>query len=198
MIEAYYDSYKLIYAADTVDKSDWGVGPWGGEQDLYIIQFIDSNNLCIVNRHPALGTLLGYVLIQPTHPAFGLENEEIDTQFKPYVYGGITWSAKYLPFQSNSTEYTIPKDFWIHIATYYDFDNYWAIGFDFMHGIPLWFSPSMKKSLQKLNLKSFDKIYSSSDAGYHNLTDCIVNLSRLDEALGSVPKLQPISEDLID
>lgn len=71
----------------TVDKSEWGDGPWQDEPDK--IQWVDeATGLdCLIHRGP-MGNLCGYVGVPPRHPAHGMEYHEVDAD----VHGGLTYS----------------------------------------------------------------------------------------------------------
>lgn len=54
----------------TVDKSDWGPGPWQDEPDKVAWVDPDTGLDCMAKRHERLGHWCGYVGVGPDHPWF--------------------------------------------------------------------------------------------------------------------------------
>jgi hypothetical protein len=78
----------------TVDKSEWGDGPWTGEPDK--IQWVDAATGldCLIHRGPS-GALCGYVGVPQGHPAYGVGYDDVrnsDGEY-PDVHGGLTYAA---------------------------------------------------------------------------------------------------------
>ncbi len=70
----------------TIDKSDWGDGPWQSEPDKR--QWMTSAGLpAIVNRNPSLGGWCGYVAVPKGHPAYDCDSDTLDVS----VHGGLTF-----------------------------------------------------------------------------------------------------------
>jgi len=81
----------------TVNKSDWGEGPWSTEPDK--VQWIDEATSfdCLINRGP-MGALCGYVGVPPEHPCHGVDNDRVKIATEggldyPDVHGGLTFSG---------------------------------------------------------------------------------------------------------
>jgi hypothetical protein len=87
-----------MYAKEyrTVDKSDWGPGPWQDEPDKR--QWLDENTgyPCLIVRN-ALGALCGYVGVPAGHPAYGHPYDEYDGDGPCLgnlaIHGGLTFSG---------------------------------------------------------------------------------------------------------
>jgi hypothetical protein len=75
----------------TIDKTDWGEGPWQHEDDRY--EWIDeaSDLDCLAIRHPESGHWCGYVAVPPGHPVHGKEYGSRDFPDLD-VHGGITYT----------------------------------------------------------------------------------------------------------
>lgn len=71
----------------TVDKSDWGDGPWQHEPDKK--QWLDEETQlpCLIHRNSELGALCGYVGVYEGHPYFELRYEDVPVD----VHGGLTF-----------------------------------------------------------------------------------------------------------
>jgi hypothetical protein len=78
-------------------KSEWPPGPWLDEPDR--CDWIDETTryLCIVNRHWAYGTWVGYVGIPEKHPC---ARRDINTDLFR-VHGGITYVGDFLMLDPN-------------------------------------------------------------------------------------------------
>lgn len=74
----------------SVDKSQWGNGPWKSEPDK--VHFVDeATGLdCLALRHSRMGFLCGYVALEPGHPWFDLSYDDIPAK----VHGGLTFGAE--------------------------------------------------------------------------------------------------------
>jgi hypothetical protein len=80
----------------TVDKADWGEGPWATEPDK--VQWIDeATGLdCLIHRGPQ-GALCGYVGLPPEHPCHGVVEDRVKVETDdgpdyPDVHGGLTYA----------------------------------------------------------------------------------------------------------
>jgi len=100
----------------TIDKSDWGSGPWEKEPDK--IQWEDKKTRlpCLIVRHPVLGHLCGYVGVSKKHPKFGKGYDDQNVN----VHGGLTYAS---PCMHNIC----------HIVEEGEDDNVWWLGFDCGH-----------------------------------------------------------------
>lgn len=78
----------------TIDKSQWGEGPWQDEPDE--IRWIDEETRypCVILRGPAeIGHLCGYVGVPKDNHAHGKGYDNVDVD----VHGGLTYSDKQVP-----------------------------------------------------------------------------------------------------
>lgn len=81
----------------TVDKSEWGEGPWQGEPDK--VQFEAHGLACLLHRGPG-GHWCGYVGLPEGHPSFEVGCDDVkplnpvpDSEGEwPDVHGGLTYS----------------------------------------------------------------------------------------------------------
>lgn len=111
----------------TIDKSDWGPGPWQDEPDK--IQWVDeATGLdCLVNRGP-LGNLCGYVGVPPEHPAHGQDYNDVragDGEW-PDVHGGLTFADACQEGEDESVGIC-------HVPGPGRPDDVWWLGFDCGH-----------------------------------------------------------------
>jgi len=72
----------------TIDKTEWGEGPWLSEPDK--LQWVDeATDLdCLIVRGP-MGALCGYVGVPPDHPYHGRGYSDLDLE----VHGGLTFAS---------------------------------------------------------------------------------------------------------
>ena len=68
-----------------IDKSAWPKGPWHAEPDYIHWEFEDMD--CLIVRN-AIGALCGYVAVEPGHPAYKKDYNEVGIR----VHGGLTYS----------------------------------------------------------------------------------------------------------
>lgn len=80
----------MIREWTTVDKTEWGAGPWHDEPDK--IQWVDpATDLdCLMHRGP-MGNWCGYVGVAEGHPLFGQNFHDLTVDLD--VHGGLTYSA---------------------------------------------------------------------------------------------------------
>lgn len=71
----------------TVDKSEWGDGPWQQEPDKKQWQDKATGLPCLIVRGPS-GALCGYVGVSRRHPAYGKSYDDVDVR----VHGGLTFA----------------------------------------------------------------------------------------------------------
>lgn len=74
----------------SIDKSDWGNGPWLGEPDKK--QWTDeaTGYPCMAVRATVTGSLCGYVGVPESHPAFRKHYNDVDVN----VHGGLTYADR--------------------------------------------------------------------------------------------------------
>lgn len=117
----------------TIDKSDWGDGPWQDEPDK--IQFTDEATglPCLIVRVAWSGHLCGYVGLSEGHPAFGVEYSDVrraapddDGDEWIDVHGGLTFSDLCQPGDGESRGIC-------HVPGEGEPDHVWWLGFDCAH-----------------------------------------------------------------
>jgi len=137
----------------TVDKSEWGDGPWQNEPDK--VQYMDEDTglPCIIKRGPQ-GVWCGYVGVSENHPAFEESYgwDEDDVLSKIEVHGGLTFANK---CQDGSEEDAI-----CHIPSPGEPDHVWWLGFDCGHAWDL--SPSMLAYNRKRFAETGDPLWDDS------------------------------------
>jgi hypothetical protein len=121
---------ERVYA--TVDKSEWGDGPWQNEPDK--IQWRDEATglPCLVNRGPS-GAWCGYVGVPPSHPAYEVDYDDVyelaggypDGYDRISVHGGLTYSRHCAHGPEESSICHVPEPG--------EPDNVWWLGFDCAH-----------------------------------------------------------------
>lgn len=86
----------------TVDKSEWGPGPWQDEPDKLQWEDKATGLACLIVRGPA-GALCGYVGVPQSHPWFGVDYNQCTRESKceetwcdhrpcVEVHGGLTFA----------------------------------------------------------------------------------------------------------
>jgi hypothetical protein len=134
---------EILHEYRTVDKSEWGDGPWQAEPDK--VQWIDeATGLdCLIVRGPA-GAWCGYVGLPPGHPWHGVDYGqctlgeqcpnagdeypscyEHEPQGLTEVHGGLTFAAY---CQEGAEEHGV-----CHIPAEGRPDRVWWLGFDCAH-----------------------------------------------------------------
>lgn len=87
----------------TVDKSQWGDGPWQNEPDKKQWRDPETGLPCLIVRGPA-GALCGYVGVSEDHPWYGKEYDNHDLEWDDperdrlpgsvlRVHGGVTFAG---------------------------------------------------------------------------------------------------------
>ncbi len=99
---------KKLYGPEL--REGWGAGPWQDEPDE--IRWTDpaTGYRCVIGRSPELGSLLGYVGVPSSHPAYGTTGDEL------YAHGGLNWHAGRLPWETPEQS-----------------ERFWWFGFDCAH-----------------------------------------------------------------
>ena len=110
----------------TLDKSDWGPGPWASEPDKR--QWLDAATgyPCLIRRAPKTGALCGYVGVPESHPLFSVDYGDprvVDI----LVHGGVTFA--------DSCDDDEDEGIGIcHRPGSDESDVVWWLGFDCAHG----------------------------------------------------------------
>jgi hypothetical protein len=73
----------------TIDKSEWGNGPWQHETDG-CSWMTEAGLLGAIIRHPSFGNLNGYVAVPESHPLYGKAYDALDVM----VHGGLTFGGQ--------------------------------------------------------------------------------------------------------
>ena len=112
----------------TVDKSEWGDGPWQDEPDK--VQWKDEATglPCLAKRHGRAGHWCGYVGVPEGHPAFGKDYDDVRVATDdgwPDAHGGLTYAAH---CQEGDEAEAI-----CHIPDPGEPDHVWWLGFDCAH-----------------------------------------------------------------
>lgn len=119
----------------TMDKADWGDGPWQSEPDKE--QFADEATglPCLIKRN-RLGALCGYVGVTEGHPWFGAGYDDARTAAGDYpdAHGGLTFAGF---CQEGDEAETI-----CHVPGPGEPDRVWWLGFDCAHAFDL--APGMR------------------------------------------------------
>lgn len=111
----------------TIDKSDWGDGPWQQEPDKKQWQDAETGLPCLIVRGPN-GSLCGYVGVSDGHPAFEKNYDDVDVE----VHGGLTFCDHCGPGDNEASGIC-------HVPPAGEPDHVWWLGFDCAH---IWdFSP---------------------------------------------------------
>src|SRR5262252_7143826 len=121
----------------TIDKSDWGPGPWQDEPDKR--QWADeaTGYPCLIVRAP-LGHLCGYGGVPPGHPCYRRDYGD-DHLGGADVHGGLTFAGPCMK--------GVPQDHAVcHCPDPGESDDVWWLGFDCAHGYD--FSPGLQRMIQ--------------------------------------------------
>lgn len=93
----------------TVDKSEWGVGPWTTEPDR--AEWRHAGLPCLAVRGPEFsGHWCGYVAVPPGHPLHGKGYSEIDHDLA--VHGGLTYAHECAGHVCHVPKPGEPADVW--------------------------------------------------------------------------------------
>lgn len=123
----------------TVDKSEWGDGPWQLEPDAVLWTDEKTGLECAILRHPEHGQLNGYVALPVGHALWGLNYDAADTQGDLDVHGGLTFSAPTLGIE-HEPERPGPA---------------WWIGFDCGHHMDV--HPGMEARMREIGMPTMDE-----------------------------------------
>jgi hypothetical protein len=106
----------------TLDKTNWGAGPWQDEPDKIQYEDADTGLPCLITRSPHMGNLCGYVGIAEGHPFFGVEYTDIDL----VAHGDVNFSSF---CQTDGSE----AQRVCHVPGPGEPDRVWWFGFDCAH-----------------------------------------------------------------
>lgn len=120
----------------TIDKRDWGDGPWRDEPDKMVWVDPPTDLDCMIHRGPA-GALCGYVGVGPDHPWHGMRYDEIDVE----VHGGLTYG-------SDCADSDNEADGLCHVPEPGRPHDVWWLGFDCAHSFD--FMPKFRADELKL------------------------------------------------
>ena len=116
----------------TLDKAEWGDGPWQSEPDK--VQWKDEATglACLAVRQSHSGHWCGYVGVPPGHPAHGLSYDDAYNLFGDYesdtylsVHGGLTYADS---CAEGSEETSV-----CHVPEPGEPEDVWWLGFDCAH-----------------------------------------------------------------
>ena len=155
----------------TVDKSEWGDGPWQDEPDK--VQWKDEATglPCLAKRHGRAGHWCGYVGVPEGHPAFGKDYDDVRVATDdgwPDAHGGLTYAAH---CQEGDEAEAI-----CHIPDPGEPDHVWWLGFDCAHSGDL--SPGLESRFK-----------SSLPSVYRDMLYVTVQCERLAEQIVEYAKL---------
>lgn len=109
----------------TVDKGQFGPGPWDNEPDKIQWQDKTTGLPCLLKRNPEIGILCGYVDVPPQHPLYGCTYDDISDAVHEAAHGGLTFSGGC----SHGDEATAI----CHVPAPGEPDDVWWLGFDCGH-----------------------------------------------------------------
>lgn len=123
----------------TIDKSEWGEGPWQDEPDK--VQWTDKPTglPCLIVRNELTGSLCGYVGVEPGHPYHGKSEDDVELDAHGY---GVNFSDECSPGETEATGIC-------HVPEPGQSDDVWWFGFDCGHWRDL--MPAMEATLNRLD-----------------------------------------------
>jgi hypothetical protein len=89
----------------TIDRTEWGAGPWDDEPDR--VDFVHAGFACLLHRGP-LGHWCGYVGVPREHPAYGQSYDAADVD----VHGGLTYANRCAGAICHVPAPGMPDDVW--------------------------------------------------------------------------------------
>ena len=146
----------------SIDKRDWGEGPWIDEPDR--VEWRHRDLPCLIVRSDATGALCGYVGVPPGHPWCGRGYDEIEAS----AHGGLTYS--------NACD---PGGPICHEPAPGEPDEVWWVGFDCSHAYDV--SPKIEALVGWANHRRFGPRVAYRDIAY--VTGVVNDLA--DQALGA-------------
>lgn len=108
----------------TIDKSEWGDGPWQAEPDKVQWKDTATGLPCLAVRHRSSGHWCGYVGVAEGHPSFGRDYDDVPAD----VHGGLTFASHCQEGPEAEAEGVC------HIPDPGQPDRVWWLGFDCAHG----------------------------------------------------------------
>lgn len=132
MAEAHMTNETAERVYTTIDKSDWGDGPWQDEPDK--VQWKDEATglPCLAKRDERLGHLCGYVGVGPGHAAYEKDYDAVYDLFPSWdhdgyleVHGGLTYAAH--------CQHGDEAEAICHVPDPGEPDDVWWLGFDCAH-----------------------------------------------------------------
>ncbi len=78
----------ITYINPEINKAMWGPGPWDTEPDKISWTDEATGLPCLIVRN-SLGSLCGYVAVEPGHPMHGKDYDEVPVT----VHGGLTFAG---------------------------------------------------------------------------------------------------------
>lgn len=146
----------------TIDKSEWGDGPWQSEPDK--VQWTDEATgfPCLANRTASGGHWCGYVAVSEGHPAFGVGYDDVRVLDEdgdatwPEVHCGLTYANH---CQEGDESVAI-----CHVPEPGQPDHVWWLGFDCAHSGDI--SPAYRARERKRYEETGDPIWSGLGFGY--------------------------------
>jgi hypothetical protein len=76
-----------------IDKGTWSLGPWIEEPDYEDFVDEEAGYICVISRHPRMGTLRGFVGVQKSHSLWGQDYR--DGGYRLFtVHGGVTFTGE--------------------------------------------------------------------------------------------------------
>ena len=123
----------------TVNKAEWGDGPWMDEPDKRQWTDAATGLPCLIVRNTRLGQLCGYVGVPATHLAHGQNHDEVPGDID--VHGGLTFSGgcRHPDDEAHGI---------CHVPAPGEPDDVWWLGFDCGHASDL--SPGLRATLASL------------------------------------------------
>lgn len=139
-------SDELTYT--TMDRSDWGPGPWDDEPDKVQWRDPETGIACLAVRG-RMGSWCGYAGVEEDHPAFEKGYNEVNVD----VHGGLTYANHCM----EGPEETVV----CHIPEPGKPDHVWWLGFDCAHFMDL--VPHMEAYRRKTYEETGDPIWAADE-----------------------------------
>jgi hypothetical protein len=136
----------------TMDKSAWPDGPWKNEPDELEWHDQVTGYKCLVRRHPAIGTLCGYVGVPEGHTLYGMTCRDRVEQLRKDVELSEHASLidVFLESLSGEPDGTVPISLALkshgntNFADKFAGHDEWFFGFDTSHTDDMAFMPNWK------------------------------------------------------
>lgn len=133
---------KIIHEYTTVDKSDWGDGPWQSEPDK--VQMVDEETGydCLMVRNHYSGSWCGYVGVRKSNDFYEKHYDEckVGDEYLE-VHCGLTFSGHCSESEDESRGIC-------HVPINGSEDKVWWLGFDCSHSGDLW--PKHRADMRKI------------------------------------------------